>query len=318
MGWFRTRFKCFCRPRAFRRPWRRKPRLLIAGATGALGNEVLRRLAGSAAFASPACWRASRSRDGLRGVETRVAPSRRSRNGRSRGRHRGRRCSIRRGCTTTASARCGRRLRRSCPRWRAGCAPAACARWPSCCRTRQGRLPEALKRGLASLDEQAVVANGFERVILVRSAQQAAECEVRNPGRAAGAWMLSILRSWCPAASSRCARPRWPNWSTSRCASRRRACTWPRRSWCGRPAQGTADAPGGAALAGPAGLTFLVQPRHWRSSSADSTTSPRCSDTIARPPTPDADRCRAPGRAARSRGSCGCWRRRRCSARSNR
>jgi hypothetical protein len=35
--------------------------LLIAGATGALGQELLRRLAGSHRHATPACWRANRS-----------------------------------------------------------------------------------------------------------------------------------------------------------------------------------------------------------------------------------------------------------------
>jgi hypothetical protein len=35
----------------------------------------------------------------------------------------------------------------------------------------QGRLPEAIKRGLATLDEQAVAAMGFETVVLLRSAQ---------------------------------------------------------------------------------------------------------------------------------------------------
>ncbi|MGE0097166.1 MAG: hypothetical protein AB7S86_02360 [Hydrogenophaga sp.] len=35
----------------------------------------------------------------------------------------------------------------------------------------QGRLPEAIKRGLATLDEQAVVAMGFGTVLLLRSAQ---------------------------------------------------------------------------------------------------------------------------------------------------
>jgi hypothetical protein len=35
----------------------------------------------------------------------------------------------------------------------------------------QGRLPEAIKRGLATLDEQAVAAMGFDTVLLMRSAQ---------------------------------------------------------------------------------------------------------------------------------------------------
>ena len=35
----------------------------------------------------------------------------------------------------------------------------------------QGRLPEAIKRGLATLDEQAVATMGFDTVLLLRSAQ---------------------------------------------------------------------------------------------------------------------------------------------------
>jgi hypothetical protein len=62
----------------------------------------------------------------------------------------------------------------------------------------QGRLPEALKRGLASLDEQAVVASGFERVILVRSARKPAECQLRQPAERLAAWMLSVMRFMVP------------------------------------------------------------------------------------------------------------------------
>ena len=88
--------------------------------------------------------------------------------------------------------------RPTCRRSRAGCAPAACRRWPSCSRTDQGKLPEALKRGLASLDEQAVVANGFERVILVRSARKPANAKFANPAERLAAWMLSVVRFMVP------------------------------------------------------------------------------------------------------------------------
>ncbi|MGZ5196022.1 MAG: hypothetical protein ACXWJM_16205 [Ramlibacter sp.] len=46
----------------------------------------------------------------------------------------------------------------------------------------QGRLPEALKRGLASLNEHAVAALGFDRLLVVRSA--------RKPGPAAAEGLL--------------------------------------------------------------------------------------------------------------------------------
>ena len=160
------------------------------------------------------CWRASPSRDGLRGVRVR--------------------CWCRRTIPPAVAAGAGRHRRRAVraaapvlrPRARAvdaaaGAAAgagalaaraAACRRWRWCCRTRQGRLPEALKRGLASLDEQAVAALGFERVLLVRSAQKPAAR--RGAACAASGWRPGCCRShasWCPAASSRCAPPRWPN-----------------------------------------------------------------------------------------------------------
>jgi hypothetical protein len=47
----------------------------------------------------------------------------------------------------------------------------------------QGRLPDALKRGLASLDEHAVAALGFDRLLVVRTA--------RKPGAAAATGLLS-------------------------------------------------------------------------------------------------------------------------------
>jgi hypothetical protein len=62
----------------------------------------------------------------------------------------------------------------------------------------QGQLPEALKRGLASLDEQAVVANGFDRVILVRSARKPLNAKFANPAERLAAWMLSVVRFMVP------------------------------------------------------------------------------------------------------------------------
>jgi hypothetical protein len=104
----------------------------------------------------------------------------------------------------------------------------------------QGRLPEALKRGLAGLDEQAVAALGFERVIFVRSAQK--------PGLESGRWVChnawhagccQSSSTWCPAASSRCVPSRWLSWWTWRCNWRRQASTWRRPSWCGGPRKRT-------------------------------------------------------------------------------
>jgi hypothetical protein len=66
-----------------------------------------------------------------------------------------------------------------------------------------GRLPDALKRGLASLDEQAVASLGFERVLLVRSAVSAAQQQQLAPGNhpleKLARWMLSITSYMVPA-----------------------------------------------------------------------------------------------------------------------
>lgn len=63
----------------------------------------------------------------------------------------------------------------------------------------QGRLPESLKRGLANLDEHAVAALGFERLLIVRSAQKPKGDGVRGWGPALARWMLSITRFMVPA-----------------------------------------------------------------------------------------------------------------------
>lgn len=63
----------------------------------------------------------------------------------------------------------------------------------------QASLPEALKRGLASLDEQAVAALGFEHLVFMRSAQApAALRDAALPQRMAN-WMLAQLHFMVPA-----------------------------------------------------------------------------------------------------------------------
>jgi len=63
----------------------------------------------------------------------------------------------------------------------------------------QGRLPDALKRGLASLDEHAVVAMGFERILIVRSARKAdAISGDASLLQKTAAWMLSIVSFMVP------------------------------------------------------------------------------------------------------------------------
>lgn len=62
----------------------------------------------------------------------------------------------------------------------------------------QGSLPESLKRGLASLDEQTLASIGFDRLIIVRSAQKPATLVKTNPLEKLAHWMLGIFQFMVP------------------------------------------------------------------------------------------------------------------------
>lgn len=179
-------------------PAREKPRLLIAGATGALGHEVLRQLVGGQRFGKAQVLAREAIIDGLRGVSVlRVPPDAPSQ-------------------WPLAVAAIGIILfdppRLYHDRERALWTPqlrqwAEVAVWLRRCGVTtlavvlphaQGRLPEALKRGLASLDEQAVAALGFERLLLIRSAQKPGAATVSGLLPRTAHWMLSILRFMVP------------------------------------------------------------------------------------------------------------------------
>lgn len=179
-------------------PAARKPRLVIAGATGALGNEVLRTLVGLQRFQTTEVLATEPITAGLRGVSTWVAagadpaqwpPTR-----------------------ADTAVVMFEPPRLFYDRERALWTPVpaqlvALARWLRASGVgslaivlphAQMRLPEALKRGLASLDEQAVASLGFERVLIVRSAQKP---ETETGGHALVAlarWMLSVFRYMIP------------------------------------------------------------------------------------------------------------------------
>ena len=175
-----------------------KPRLLIAGATGALGNEVLRRLVGSSAYATAQVLAREPITDGLRGVQTRVVPSDSPEE------------------WPRAAAEVAVVLfdppRLYYDRERALWTPAprqlvALARWLRASGVHTlavvlphapGRLPEALKRGLATLDEQALASLGFERFLLLRSAQKPGEVERRSAPERLAQWMLGIFKYMIP------------------------------------------------------------------------------------------------------------------------
>jgi hypothetical protein len=61
-----------------------------------------------------------------------------------------------------------------------------------------GRLPEAVKRGLASLDEHALATLGFERLLIVRSAQAPARARSQGKLAALGNWMLGVTKYMIP------------------------------------------------------------------------------------------------------------------------
>ena len=175
-----------------------KPRLLIAGATGALGNEVLRRLVGSDAYATTQVLAREPITDGLRGVQTRVVPSDDPQE------------------WPLASIDVAVVLfeppRMFYERERALWTPTPeqlvpLARWLRASGARTlavvlphapGRLPEALKRGLGSLDEQAVASLGFDRFLLLRSAQKPGEIEQRSAPARLAHWMLGIFKYMVP------------------------------------------------------------------------------------------------------------------------
>lgn len=62
-----------------------------------------------------------------------------------------------------------------------------------------GRLPEAIKRGLDSLDEHEVSGLGFSRVLWVRSAHAPAAAPAGGVLQRLAAWMLSIGKYMIPA-----------------------------------------------------------------------------------------------------------------------
>jgi hypothetical protein len=175
-----------------------KPRLLIAGATGALGNEVLRRLAGSSAFGDTRVLAREPITAGMRGVAATLVPSDAP------------------GEWPPVPADVGVVLfdppRMFYQRERALWTPTPhdvlpLARWMRAGGVRTlaivlphapGRLPEALKHGLATLDEQAVAGLGFERLLVLRSAQKPAAVTHGNALSRLAHWMLSVFKYMVP------------------------------------------------------------------------------------------------------------------------
>jgi hypothetical protein len=172
--------------------------LLIAGATGALGNELVRRLAGRHRFAHTVLLAREPVQDGWPGVESLLVPSDfdhpwpRAR--------------------ADVALICFDPPRLYHDRERALWTPMpeqlpALANWLKAMGVStlvvvqphdQNRLPDALKRGLANLDEQAIAALGFDRLLLVRTARKPGPVAHAHAAQRLAHWMISIARYMVP------------------------------------------------------------------------------------------------------------------------
>jgi hypothetical protein len=175
-----------------------RPRLLIAGATGALGNEVLRCLAGSSGYEMTQVLAREPITEGMRNVQTLLVTTDDPQQ------------------WPLSRADIGVVLfdppRLFYDRERALWTPTPqqlppLARWMRASGVRTlavvlphapGRLPDALKRGLASLDEHAVASLGFERLLIVRSARKTPTAGHEHPLARLAHWMLGVLKYMVP------------------------------------------------------------------------------------------------------------------------
>ena len=176
-----------------------RPRVLVAGATGVLGNEVLQRLVSASGFGTLQVLAREPITAGMRGLRTTLVPSEAPDEWPL--------------ATADIAVVLFEPPRMFHERERALWAPApeqlvALAQWLRRSEVRtlaivlphaQGRLPEALKRGLASLDEHAVAALGFERLLILRSAQAPAGARHASPLAALAHWMLGAFKYFVPA-----------------------------------------------------------------------------------------------------------------------
>lgn len=174
------------------------PRLIVAGATGVLGSEVLRRLAGSGRYAHTQILAREPMASSLAQVSmTEVTGD----------------CLQWQPLLAQVGVVMFEPPRLYFERERALWTPAPeqllpLARWLKRCGVHtlavvvphaQGRLPDAIKRGLANLDEHALSAMGFERLLLVRAAQKMPAAGTTGLLDKTAAWMLGIMSYMIPA-----------------------------------------------------------------------------------------------------------------------
>lgn len=175
-----------------------KPRLLVAGATGVLGNEVLRRLAGASLFSITQVLASEPMTAGLRGVHVTLVPPQEPALWPPGG--------------ADVAVVLFEPARLFYDRERALWTPRPeqllpLARWLHASGVRTlavvlphapGRLPDALKRGLASLDEHAIAGLGFDRVLLLRSARKPDPAQGLSRPQRFAHWMLSVFKYMIP------------------------------------------------------------------------------------------------------------------------
>jgi hypothetical protein len=178
-----------------------RPRLIVAGATGVLGNEVVRRLVGSGRFAHTEVLALEPMITGMTTVGIALVDPGPIDDWAARP------LAAHTGVVMFEPPRLyhGRERSLWTPQPEQLLALAA---WLRRCGVQTlvvvlphatGRLPEALKRGLANLDELDVSALGFERLLLVRSARKPEAATGVNVFEKTAAWMLSTLAYMIPA-----------------------------------------------------------------------------------------------------------------------
>jgi hypothetical protein len=177
-----------------------QPNLLIAGATGVLGNAVLRRLVGMHRYAHTQVLAWEPVQQGMRQLSLHVVAGDISQ------------WPVDQRCDVAVVMFEPPRMfyERERALWTPQPQPqqlTELAAWLHACGAStlavvlphaQGTLPESLKRGLASLDEQALAAIGFERLLILRSAEKPVAQARQSLLESLAHWMLGIFKFMVP------------------------------------------------------------------------------------------------------------------------
>lgn len=173
-------------------------RLVIAGATGPLGNEVMRLLVGQQMFREVLVLAREPITAGVRGVQTAVVTGDEP--------HAWPRVAADAAVVMFDPPRLFYERERALWTPRPEQLPALASWLHGCGVTSvavvmphtQMRLPEAIKHGLANLDEQAVSALAFDRLLIVRAARNPEKSTAGHPLARLAHWMLSVGKYMVP------------------------------------------------------------------------------------------------------------------------